>query len=113
VNPALNEEQVMPSDGEPKKKLCFVIGPIGDAGTSTRTHADWLLKAIIQPVFATHFPDFRVERADQIAAPGSISSQVINRLWEAPLVIADMTLHNANAFYELAIRHAVRLPRST
>jgi hypothetical protein len=29
---------------------------------------------------------------------------------DAPLVIADMSMHNANAFYELAIRHMVGLP---
>jgi hypothetical protein len=29
---------------------------------------------------------------------------------EARLVIADMSMHNANAFYELAVRHMVGLP---
>lgn len=91
-------------------KLCFVVGPIGDPGTDIRRHADWLLKGIIKPVFAQSFPDYRVERADEIVAPGSINSQVITRLMDAELVIADMSMHNANAFYELAIRHMVRLP---
>jgi hypothetical protein len=98
----------MPS--EEVQKLCFVIGPIGDSGTDIRRQADWLLKGIIEPVFAENFPDFKVERADGIVAPGSINSQVINRLMDAPLVIADMSQHNANAFYELAIRHMKRLP---
>jgi|1186.fasta_scaffold276435_2 hypothetical protein len=90
-------------------QLCFVIGPIGDPGTDVRRHADWLLKGIIKPVFVQHFPDSRVERADEIVAPGSINSQVITRLMDAKLVIADMSMHNANAFCELAIRHMVRL----
>lgn len=93
------------SGDEPSKKLCFVIGPIGHSGTPDRTHADWLFKTIINPVFVADFPDFRVERADQIMAPGAINSQVIKRLLEAPLVIADMSQHNPNAFYELGIRH--------
>src|SRR5262245_29916524 len=95
-----------------EKKLCFVIGPIGDPGTDARRHADWLFQGIIKPVFAEHFRDeFEVPvRADQIVAPGSINTQVITRLLEVPLVIADLSLHNANAFYELAIRHMVRLP---
>jgi hypothetical protein len=94
------------------KKLCFVIGPIGDPRTPERSHADWLFEGIIKPVFAEHFHDkFEVPiRADQIVAPGSINTQVITRLLEVPLVIADLSLHNANAFYELAIRHMVRLP---
>jgi hypothetical protein len=94
------------------KKLCFVIGPIGDQATPERCHADWLFAGIIKPVFAEHFRDeFEVPvRADQIVAPGSINTQVITRLFEVPLVIADLSHHNANAFYELAIRHMVRLP---
>jgi hypothetical protein len=92
------------------ERLCFVIGPIGDEGTETRLHADWVLQGIIQPIFKKHFNEYQVERADQIVAPGSINSQVINRLLDAPLVIADMSFHNANAFYELAIRHMVQLP---
>jgi hypothetical protein len=100
------------SDKNKAKKLCFVIGPIGDPGSEPRRHADWLFEGIIKPVFAEHFHDeFEVPvRADQIVAPGSINTQVIARLLEAPLVIADLSHHNANAFYELAIRHMVRLP---
>jgi hypothetical protein len=94
---------------EDPTKLCFVVGPIGDPGSDTRRHADWLLKGIIKPVFK-YFPEYYVERADEIVSPGSINSQVITRLMNAPLVIADMSQHNANAFYELAIRHMVRLP---
>lgn len=92
------------------KKLCFVVSPIGDPGSPDRAHADWLLKGIILPVFDQNFSDFKVERADKITVPGMISSQVINRLHDAELVIADMTTHNANAFYEMAIRHMVREP---
>jgi hypothetical protein len=94
----------------PDKKLCFVAGPIGAAGSPDRRHADWLLKGIIEPVFSIDFVDFKVERADNIATPGMIDSQVINRLLDAELVIADMTLLNANAFYEMGIRHMKRKP---
>jgi hypothetical protein len=92
------------------KKLCFVVGPIGDPDTEVRRHADWLLKGIIKPVFEAHFPNYNVLRADEIVSPGSINSQVITRIMDAALVIADMSMHNANAFYELAIRHMVGLP---
>lgn len=92
------------------KKLCFVIGPIGKHKSDDRIHADVLLKGIIKPTFAKHFNNFRVERADHIAAPGIINSQVITNLIEADLVIADLTGRNANAFYELGIRHLLQLP---
>jgi hypothetical protein len=100
----------MSDTGQNEKKLCFVIGPIGDVGTDIRQHADWLLDGIVEPVFAEHFSDFKLERADKIGEPGMITSQIITRLMDAPLVVADMSFHNANAFYELAIRHMVGLP---
>ncbi len=64
-------------------KTCFVIGRIGDAGSPTRGHADWLLDEIITPVFEEHFKDFEVVRSDKITQPGMIDSQVINNLLAA------------------------------
>jgi len=86
---------------------CFVIGPIGAEGSPERTHADWLLQGIIHPVFEKDFPGWKVERADKITAPGMVSSQIITRLHDVALVIADLSFHNPNAFYEMSIRHSV------
>jgi hypothetical protein len=91
-------------------QTCFVVGPIGDDGSPTRGHADWLLDEIITPVFDEHFKDFDVIRSDKITQPGMIDSQVINRLLDADLVIADLSLLNANAFYEIGLRHMERKP---
>lgn len=94
----------------PAGKLCFVIGPIGSHKSEDRVHADTLLKKIIKPTFAKHFTIFNVERADEISRPGLIDSQVITHLIEADLVVADLTGRNANAFYELGIRHMLQKP---
>lgn len=93
-----------------KSRLCFLIGPIGAHGSAERRHADELLLKIIKPTFRASFKDLQVERADQIAAPGMMNTQIINRLLDAELVIADLTHKNANAFYELGIRHMRALP---
>jgi hypothetical protein len=45
----------------PDNKLCFVVGPVGDAGSETRNHADLLLEFIIKPVM-DQFPDYVVRR---------------------------------------------------
>lgn len=92
------------------QKTCFVVGPIGGAGTEIRTHADWLLDGIIKPTFREHYPDFDVVRSDTITSPGMIDTQMINHLLDAELVIVDMSLLNANAFYEMGIRHMARKP---
>lgn len=88
-----------------------MVCPIGAAGSATRTHADWLLHEIIEHVFEAHFPgEFEIVRADRIDEPGMIDAQIINHLLEDDLVIADMTELNANAFYEMGIRHMIEKP---
>jgi len=93
-----------------KQKICFVVGPIGDDDSDDRIHADWLLEEIVLPVFAEHFTEFEIKRADKISDPGRIDAQVITALLDADLVIADLTTLNPNAFYEIGIRHTVQKP---
>lgn len=95
---------------ERSKKVCFVVGPIGHAGSPERTHSDWLLKGVLRPTFAAHFQDFDLLRADEISDPGLIDAQIIDHLLNAPLVIADLTTLNPNAFYEIGIRHLAQKP---
>lgn len=90
------------------KKVCFVIAPIGDAGSDIRKRSDQVLKHVISP--AVEAFDYDALRADQISEPGMITSQVIQHIVDDPLIIADLTGWNANVFYELAIRHALRKP---
>ncbi len=65
---------------------------------------------IVLPIFQKDYSEWVVERADKIATPGMVSSQIINRLHDVELVIADLSFHNANAFYEMSIRHKVGKP---
>lgn len=90
------------------KKMCFVIAPIGELSSETRKRSDLILKYVISP--AVEDKGFKAVRADQISEPGLITSQVIQLIVEAPLVIADLTDRNPNVFYELAIRHTIRKP---
>jgi hypothetical protein len=43
-----------------------------------------------------------------IVESGNIRVDMFRRLLTADLVVADLTIHNANVFYELGIRHALR-----
>lgn len=94
-----------------KKKSCFVVCPIGDEGSTTRRHADWLFHEIIEHVLEADFASqFDLIRADKIDQPGMIDAQIISHLLDDDLVIADMTELNPNVFYEIGIRHMKELP---
>src|SRR5690606_32584212 len=44
----------------------------------------------------------------EIFEPGDIRQDMFTLLLLADIVVADITVHNANVFYELGIRHALR-----
>ena len=90
-------------------RKCFVIGPIGEDGTPERVNADWVLGYIIKPVLESEPFNYGVARADQ-GPPGLITAQLISDIFEADLIVADLTGHNANVFYELAISHMLKKP---
>jgi hypothetical protein len=60
-------------------KACFVIAPIGDKGTDARKRSDQVLRHIITPPVISYGYEEPV-RADHIAEPGMITSQVIQLL---------------------------------
>lgn len=94
-----------PNDWE---KICFYITPIGDEGSEQRKHSDLFMSSLVQP--ALEELGLIVIRADQIGEPGMITSQVLEYLKRSKLAIADLSYLNPNVFYEVALRHALRLP---
>jgi len=95
-------------DKKSKEKNCFVISPIGKEESETRKRADQVLKHIITPAVKKY--GYKPIRADEIDEPGIITSQVIQKIVDSDLVIADLSEKNPNVFYELAIRHAIKKP---
>lgn len=89
-------------------KNCFIVCPIGNEDSPQRKRSDIVLKHIIQPVCKEL--DFEVVRVDQLNSVDRIDNTIIEHLNNADLVIADMTEHNPNAFYEMGFRHALGKP---
>lgn len=89
-------------------RICFFIGPIGNPESEQRKHSDLILESLIRPALEPF--GFEVKRADEIQNPGLINKQIFEYLLKSRLAIADLSYHNPNVFYELAIRHARNLP---
>ena len=98
----------MPDEPTTLDKECFFVAPIGDEGTEIRKRSDGILKFVVGR--AAEELGLKAVRADEIATPGQITLQVIDHILGARAVVADLTGRNPNVFYELAIRHAARLP---
>jgi len=87
---------------------CLVISPVGDPGTDARKRADQVFKHIIEPVVSAL--GYAAKRADEMGLPGVITGQLLAAVADSDLLVADLTDHDANVFYELAIRHASQRP---
>ena len=89
-------------------KTCFVLSPIGSEDSSIRKQADEVFSRIIMP--AAKICGYEAKRADHISSSGIITSDIVQHIIRAEMVIADLTGHNPNVFYELAVRHMLRKP---
>ena len=99
---------IMTSEHAQFESTCFYIAPIGDEGSEPRKHSDLFLGSIVEPALEPF--QLKVIRSDAIDKPGIITRQIIDYIMRSRLVIADLSFHNPNVFYELALRHAVKLP---
>ncbi|MFZ2869781.1 hypothetical protein [Zavarzinia sp.] len=100
--------QVITQEHADFQTTCFYITPIGEESSEQRAHSDLFLGNIVEPALEAF--GLKVIRADTIDKPGMITRQIIEYITRARLVIADLSFHNPNVFYELALRHATRLP---
>lgn len=89
-------------------KKCFVVTPIGNEGSEIRKRADQVFKYIISPVCEEM--EFEPIRVDMVNQADSITQTILDYLNSAELVIADMSGHNPNAFYEMGYRAAIGKP---
>jgi hypothetical protein len=93
-------------------QVAFVVTPFRRKPTGrTEKHVpaevdfDALWERVYQPVLGDL--GYQAVRADRDAG-ALIISQMIQRLAIADVVVADITLANANVYYEIGIRHAAK-----
>lgn len=107
-NPVGNQQKNVDGSGPEKKKTCFVVTPIGADPSTTRRATDGLFYAVLKPMLESK--GFTVDVAHKMDNPGSITYQVVNKVINSDLVVANLTELNPNVMYELAIRHCVARP---
>jgi len=90
------------------KKSCFIITPIGAIDSEVFKKTKGLISSVIDPVLNEF--DFKAVPAYEINNSGSITRQILKSIVNDKLVIANLTNLNPNVMYELAVRHAIRLP---
>jgi formylglycine-generating enzyme required for sulfatase activity len=108
--PPLKAKQAYPaadnvSSSAPQSKRCFVIMPFGEQGTDKYERNISIYQDMIKPVVEEC--GYISIRADELEHMGSITRDIIEHLHESDLVVADLSDHNANVFYELGVRHAL------
>ncbi|MFJ2710835.1 hypothetical protein ACIOZM_08070 [Pseudomonas sp. NPDC087346] len=92
------------------KKTCFVVMAIGDQEFDGQTIRRSDLRSryddLIREALLRARPDLDIKRADDISAPGTITTDIVTRIMRSDYVVADVTYPNPNVFYELGLRHA-------
>lgn len=89
-------------------RTVFVVSPIGKSGSPEHRRARLVLDYIIKKAFQE--PHWKVFRADEENSPDSITAQVIDRIVKSDLIVADLSGHNPNVFYEIAVAHGYQRP---
>jgi tetratricopeptide (TPR) repeat protein len=94
------------------KPFCFVLMPFGKKPDAAGVQIDFdaVYRDLIAP--AIESAGLQPIRADEELTGGIIHKPMFERLMLCEYAVADLTTANANVFYELGVRHAVR-PWST
>ncbi len=91
-----------------KKDLkCFIITPVPtDDGDLSREYSG-IINHVVKPVCKkNNFSS--VFAAHEISSTGSITRSIIKNIYDADIVVANLTGFNANVMYELAVSHAFK-----
>src|ERR1700676_3032961 len=85
----------------------FIVRPFGTKGG---INFDDVQKYLIAPALAAL--DIQGGTTEPFLQAGNIRADMFQQLLVADVVIADISIHNANVFYELGIRHALQAQRT-
>ena len=88
-------------------RTCFVIMPFSTTESCSEDEWTLLFEALFKPAIEGAGLDYECRRS--VATRGNIVASILQELKESYVVLADLTDHNANVFYELGVRHSLKL----
>ncbi|HYT88023.1 MAG TPA: hypothetical protein VEL76_04830, partial [Gemmataceae bacterium] len=90
-----------------RKRTCFVVMPFGEKKDVDGNDIDF--DDIYRFFFKKAVEDVDIEciRCDEIEEAGSIHEKMFEHIYQADVVVVDITTANANVYYELGVRHAL------
>ncbi len=87
-------------------RTCFVIMPFSTTESCSEDEWTLLFEALFKPAIEGAGLDYECRRS--VATRGNIVASILQELKESYVVLADLTDHNANVFYELGVRHSLK-----
>lgn len=87
-------------------RTCFVIMPFSSTESCTEGEWDWIFENMFKPAVEGAGLEYKCRRS--VATRGNLVASILQDLDDAYVVLADLTDHNANVFYELGVRHSLR-----
>ncbi|MCP4361987.1 MAG: DUF4071 domain-containing protein [Chloroflexi bacterium] len=102
------EQQEMEEGGLQTRPHAFMVMPFGKKKGFDNQIVDFdaIYQTLLKP--ALEEAGFEPFRADEETVSGDILTDMFQELLLADLVLVDMSIDNANVFYELGVRHAFR-----
>ncbi len=88
------------------RKLCYVIMPFSTSASCSEGEWTSIFNGIIKPAVESAQLDYSCRRSS--ATTGNLIKDIVADLYQANVVIADLTDQRPNVFYELGVRHALK-----
>jgi len=87
-------------------RTCFVIMPFSSTSTCNEEEWAFIFEKVVKPSIEGAGLDYTCRRS--VATRGNIVGAILRDLNDSHVILADLTDRNANVFYELGVRHALK-----
>jgi hypothetical protein len=86
----------------------FVISQVGEKGSPERNRANEVYEYIVKEVAQAN--GLAAKRSDLDPTPGQITTQIVQGIINAKIIVADLTGRNPNVYYELGVANSFAKP---